>query len=130
MVLPVTYRPEAMFAIRPVTRASATLEGHEEAVLSTAFSPEGKRLASGSGDTTVRLWDLDTETPMHTCEGHNGWVLFVAFAPDGSTLASAGMDHTVIIWDANTGKKIGKTMKGHKNFVTSLSWEPLVKQKE
>ena len=41
MVLPVTYKPEAMFAIRPITRASATLEGHTEAVLSVAFSPDG-----------------------------------------------------------------------------------------
>ena len=41
MVIPVQYRPEAMFAIRPITRASATLEGHAEAVLSVAFSPDG-----------------------------------------------------------------------------------------
>ena len=63
MVIPVQYRPEAMFAIRPITRASATLEGHAEAVLSVAFSPDGQKLASGSGDTTVRLWDLNTECP-------------------------------------------------------------------
>ena len=104
MVLPVLYRPEAMFAIRPVTRASATLEGHSEAVLSVAFSPNGEKLASASGDTTVRMWDLNTECPLVTCEGHKGWVLFVAFSPDNTTLASAGMDNNILIWDADSGK--------------------------
>ncbi len=93
-----------MFAIKPITRASSTLEGHSEAVLSVAFSPDGQKLASGSGDTTVRTWDINTECPMHTLEGHKGWVLYVAFSPDGQTLASAGMDHSIYIWDANTGK--------------------------
>ena len=127
MVLPVTYRPEAMFAIRPVTRASATLEGHSEAVLSVAFSPDGQKLASASGDTTVRMWDLNTECPQVTCEGHKGWVLFVAFSPDNKTLASAGMDNSILIWNADTGQVIGKPLKGHKKFVTSLAWEPLIK---
>jgi WD40 repeat protein len=43
--------------------------GHGEAVLSVAFSPDGRQLASGSGDTTVRFWDLGTQTPMYTCTG-------------------------------------------------------------
>jgi ribosome assembly protein 4 len=98
------YKPEAMFRIRPVTRASSTLEGHTEAVLSVAFSPDGKALASGSGDTTVRIWDLTTETPVHTCEGHKHWVLFVSFSPDCTKIASGGMDHNILIWNAETGQ--------------------------
>ena len=54
-------------------------------------------------------------------------MLYVAFSPDGKTLASAGMDNNIIIWDAETGKQIGRPMKGHRNFITSLSWEPLIK---
>ena len=44
------------------------MPGHAEAVLSVNFSPDGKRLASGSGDTTVRFWDLGTQLPAHTCK--------------------------------------------------------------
>lgn len=126
MVLPVVFKPEAMFRIKPVTRASSTLEGHSEAVLNVAFSPSGRMLASGSGDTTVRMWDLNTECPDATLEGHTGWVLYVAFSPDGKILASAGMDKNVFLWDVQSGKQKGQPLKGHKNFITSLAWEPMI----
>ena len=52
----------------------------------------------------MRLWDLSTECPMHTCEGHNDHVLFVAFSPDSQIVASGGMDKVIYLWDSETGK--------------------------
>lgn len=129
-LIPIIYKPEAMFRVRPVTRASTTLEGHTEAILATNFSPDGKNLATGSGDNNVRIWDIYTETPHHTLEGHTDWVFFVSFSPDCKRLASGGKDKKVIIWDAIKGEMISKPLAGHKDYITSLSWEPFHKNSE
>jgi ribosome assembly protein 4 len=55
----------------------------------------GKHLATGSGDTTVRFYDLDKELPAQQCKGHSNWVLCVSWAPDGTMVASGGMDGEV-----------------------------------
>lgn len=73
-VLQIVYRPQAVFRVRALTRCTSTLPGHTDSVLSCAFSPDGSMLASGSGDKSVRLWDLNTQTPTATCLGHSGWV--------------------------------------------------------
>jgi WD40 repeat protein len=77
----------------------ATLEGHSRDVWSVAFSPDGKWLASGSIDSTIRLWDVKTGALQSTLPGHVGGVLAVAFSPDGGILASGGKDHAVRLWD-------------------------------
>jgi ribosome assembly protein 4 len=56
--------------------------------LNVSFSPDGNKLATGSGDTTIRIWDVDTQTPEHTLTGHTNWVLYVSFSPDGKKLAT------------------------------------------
>ncbi|RNA03394.1 notchless-like protein [Brachionus plicatilis] len=123
-VTEIIYQPQAIFKVRSVTRCSSTIEGHTEAVISVAFSPDGKQLASGSGDTTVRFWDLTTETPLYQCSGHKNWVLCVAWSPDGQKLASADKNSNIMIWNPETGKQFGKTLCQHRQWITYLCWKP------
>ncbi|GBG84316.1 hypothetical protein CBR_g38286 [Chara braunii] len=123
-ILKIVYQPQAVFRIRPVTRCSATISGHSEAVLSVSFSPDSTQLASGSGDTTVRLWDISTQTPLHTCPGHTNWVLCISWSPDGALLVSGGMDGDLRLWNPKLGIAVGGPLKGHKKWITSIAWEP------
>uniref|UniRef100_A0A8D0U2L0 Notchless protein homolog 1 n=1 Tax=Sus scrofa TaxID=9823 RepID=A0A8D0U2L0_PIG len=123
-VLDIIYQPQAVFRVRAVTRCTSSLEGHSEAVISVAFSPTGKYLASGSGDTTVRFWDLSTETPHFTCQGHRHWVLSTSWSPDGKKLASGcknGQDGSVRVWDTTAGR-CERILTGHTQSVTCLRW--------
>ncbi|XP_013789989.1 notchless protein homolog 1-like [Limulus polyphemus] len=126
-VVEIVYAAQAVFRVQAVTRCTSSIPGHAEAVISVAFSPDGRFLASGSGDTTVRFWDIHTETPQFTCKGHTNWVLCIAWSPNGKKLASACKKGQIIIWNPNTGKQIGRTLTGHNQWVTFISWEPLHK---
>ena len=72
-----------------------TFIGHTSPILCAAFSPTGNLLATGSGDTDARLWDLNTETPSHVLSGHKGWVLCVEWEAMERKLATGGYDGQV-----------------------------------
>ncbi|OQD81053.1 hypothetical protein PENANT_c030G04575 [Penicillium antarcticum] len=99
------------------------LEGHLDWVFSVTFSPDGQRIASGSSDNTIRLWDPVTGTLQQALEGHSDWVRSVAFSLNGRVLASGSSDNTVRLWDSATGT-LQQTLEGHLGSVWSVAFSP------
>ena len=106
-------------------REQNQLQGHESGIRFVAFSPDGERIVSGSGDKTVRLWDARTGASIgQPFKGHEGGIRSVAFSPDGERIVSGSDDKTVRLWDAKTGAQIGQPFKGHEEGVSSVAFSP------
>ncbi|KAI0042230.1 WD40 repeat-like protein [Auriscalpium vulgare] len=99
--------------------------GHNDKVYSAVFSPDGKRVVSGSGDKTIRTWDAQTgETVGLPFTGHTGFVITVAFSPDGTRIVSGSGDRTLRNWDAHTGEAVAGPFTGHSYGIMSAVFSP------
>jgi WD40 repeat protein len=100
-----------------------SLNGHIGEVDSTAFSPDGRLLASAGDDRLVKVWEVSTGRELFTLTGHKTWPRSVAFRPDGRRLASASYDQTVKLWDLTTGQEV-LTLNGHDRSVWCVAFSP------
>jgi len=106
----VNVRRRVLENIQPELELLSTLKGHTKFVKSLCFSPDGMRLASGSGDSTVKIWNFqDVEVEPQTLHEHNSAVLSVDYNSDGTKLVSSSWDKgdlyggTVKVWDIDNG---------------------------
>ena len=98
------------------------LTGHQGSVNSVAFSDDGKTVATGGHDRTVRIWDAATGEQKASLRGHNSWVRSVEFGP-GDRLVSSS-DQTARVWDLRPVEPLARQLSGHKSRVSSVQFDP------
>lgn len=99
--------------------------GHEQDIYSLDFARNGRYIASGSGDKTVRLWDIVDNSLVYTLTIEDG-VTTVAISPDGHFVAAGSLDRSVRVWDTTNGLMSERleSPDGHKDSVYSVSFAP------
>jgi WD40 repeat protein len=107
-----------------------SLTGHTSLVTCVAFSPDGKRIVTGSGDPLnpgrpgeVKMWDADKGQEILSLKGHTEQVTSIAFSPDGKHIVTGSWDKTAKVWDADKGQEFF-SLKGHTNIVISVTFSP------
>ena len=97
--------------------------GHTNSIAALAYSPNGKVIASGSEDSNIILWDVETGREVKTLIGHTHLVNSLVYSIDGRTIISGSWDGTIKFWDAKTGTELN-TLMGHSSRVYCLAISP------
>jgi WD40 repeat protein len=102
---------------------SRSLEGHTGPVLAVAVTPDGMHVVSGSGDNTVKVWELTSGRLVRSLAGHGREVLAVAVTPGGTHIVSASLDGTVKVWELSSGRLL-RSLEGRTGWGTALAVTP------
>jgi WD40 repeat protein len=121
-----TYRSGRGKSVQIYSAVDGSLQrklSHDDRVMTVAWSPNGKDLATGSADHVVRIWDTRTGSLLRALYGHSAPVVSLAWSRDGRWLASGSGDNTARVWNVSTGELI-HTIEAHTDTVTALAWSP------
>ncbi|KII63141.1 Notchless protein [Thelohanellus kitauei] len=110
---------------KTITRCTSSLPGHSVSIITLCFSPDARYLATGSGDNTLRIWDVLTETPLFVFNGHKNWVLATAWSHDSQMVVSGDKDGSIVIWDLQKGEQKYPSFQKHTKWITYICFEPL-----
>ncbi|KAF5340656.1 hypothetical protein D9611_007288 [Ephemerocybe angulata] len=103
------------------SKLQKVLQGHNNGVMSVAFSMDGTRIVSASSDCTGKVWDASTGSLLRTLVGHTRIVMSIALSPDARRIISGSYDHTLRVWDASTGE-VQNVLAEHSGIVWSVAF--------
>ena len=101
------------------TLASTSSSSAQPELTQLALSPDGKQLAAGHTDGTLRLWDFEAAELEHVASGHRSGISALCYSQNGALLASGGQDTEIVVWDVTSGTPLYR-LQGHLGQVTAL----------
>ncbi|MCS6885707.1 MAG: WD40 repeat domain-containing protein [Acidobacteriota bacterium] len=105
-----------------IKREGKLFKGHDAAISSLLFHPDGKHFLSGSYDDTVKLWDIANAAIVREFKGHTSWIRQVCLSPDGTQILTCSIDMTFRVWDFHSGKEEYKHTG--QSSVQSVAYDP------
>jgi WD40 repeat protein len=117
-LVPICYENEIEIWSKETTKAN-TLKDNAECIITSAYHPDGKILATGDIDCSIKVWDIESQCLIRRIKGHSEGITSLCFSPDGQWLVSGSNDSEIKIWDITTGSEI-KKLKGHSETITHL----------